>query len=158
MMPDFSEWYRWPNRNDYSGIDCAGVYVIAICERDISGAAFSMLKEVVYVGMTIAGFRDRLDQFDKTISPVPIRRNRHGGAERFLYKHPDYEKVVKQLYVALCHLKFDPYGRTPSDLRAMGSVRALEYEMMAQYAEQWGDRPEFNRRDSKKFGSLRGNI
>jgi hypothetical protein len=62
--------------------------------------------------------------------------------------------VVKQLYVALYHLKFDPHGRTPSDLRAMGNVRALEYEMMAQYAEQWGDRPEFNRMDSKKFGSI----
>jgi hypothetical protein len=158
MMPDFSKWYHWPNRNDYPGIDCSGVYVVAICEGDISDTAFSMLEEVVYVGMTISALRNRLDYFDKTISPVSIRRSRHGGADRFLYKHPDYEKLVKQLYVALCHLKFDPWGRTPSNLRAMGRVRALEYEMMAQYAEQWGDRPEFNRRDSKKFGSIPGNV
>jgi hypothetical protein len=108
-------------------------------------------KEVVYVGMTVGvGLKGRLKQFHKTISPVPIRRDEHGGTERFLYKYPDYEKVVKQLYVGLWHLEFDPWGRTPADLRAMGRVRALEYEMMAQYAEKWGELPKFNRMDSRK--------
>jgi hypothetical protein len=151
MRSEYSEWYRWPRRNAYPGIDRPGVYAIAICDRNIAGRKFSMREEVVYVGMTIAGLKGRLKQFDKTIAAHPVRRYQHGGAQRFLLKHQDYEKVTDKMYVALCHFEFDPYGRTPSDLRGMGRVANLEFEMMAQYAERFHDVPEFNRMESKKF-------
>jgi len=76
----FTNWLRWGDRKDLTGICYPGVYICAITLDDISGTRFSWLREIVYIGMTnaIAGLRGRLQQFDNTIAG----KDGHGGADR----------------------------------------------------------------------------
>jgi hypothetical protein len=151
MQLDFSPWYRWPERGNYPGIKHPGVYVVAISPDDIGGAAFSLRPEVVYVGMTNEspwGLDGRLWEFDSTIS---LRRCQHGGADRVVFKHRDYEALCKQLFVALWHMQYDPTSKKPDDLRGKGEVARAEYECFARAVEQLGSLPEFNRSDSPKY-------
>ena len=156
MESYFSTWHRWSDRNSYSGVDYPGIYVVAISSRNLSGNEFSYLKEIVYVGMTnaVSGLKGRLAQFDNTIA---MRHCQHGGADRVLYKHQSYKKLVKSLYVSMRHWKCNPASLTPRDLRAMGKVAAAEYELFARCIENLENLPEFNRKkESKKYSLTYG--
>ena len=156
MEKNFSPWFRWNDRNDYSGIEYPGIYVVAISKRNISGEPFSFRREIVYVGMTnaVTGLKGRLIQFNNTIAQ---KRLQHGGADRVLYKHQDYEALVKNLYVSLRHFRCFPANETPTDFRTMGRVASAEYQYMARHVEVLGELPEFNRRkEALKFSLIHG--
>lgn len=92
----FSRWTRWGERDDLANCDCPGVYVIAKSRRKISGTRFRWIEPIVYVGMTnaLSGLNGRLTQFDNTISR---KRRAHGGADRVLFKHQKYDRLVSSL-------------------------------------------------------------
>ena len=158
MEKNFSPWFRWNGRSDYSGIEYPGIYVVAISRRNISGEPFSFRREIVYVGMTnaVAGLKGRLIQFNNTIAQ---KRLQHGGADRVLYKHQDYEALVKNLYVSLRHFRCFPANETATDLRTMGRVANAEYQCIARHVEEdkRGRLPEFNRKkETLKFSLTHG--
>jgi len=156
MELTLSSWYHWSSRNDYPGISYPGIYVIAMSETDLIGQPFSLKDGVVYVGMSnsLAGLRGRLIQFDNTIAK---KRCQHGGADRMLYKHQNYDALVRKLYVSLWHIECSPATESPIDLRAMGKVCNAEYEVMARCVEEFGNLAEFNRKkESPKFSLTHG--
>jgi hypothetical protein len=126
----FSSWKRWPDRNEYYGISFPGVYVVAISDEDLSGLKFSYLDDIVYVGMTnaVKGLRGRLSQFDNTISK---KHWQHGGADRLLFKHRNYKKLINKLYISMQHWECDPSQKSASDLLTMGEVLKMEFVTMA---------------------------
>lgn len=150
MAKQFTNWVQWKDRAELAELAYPGVYVIAISKRDIAGFPFSWMQDVAYVGMTNAkdGIKSRLYQFD-----VTIKGGRgHGGAHRFRFKHPKYNSLVRNLYVAIRPFKCQVTSEMPKDLRTMGDVAKFEYECFARYVEAHGQLPEFNdkKRSPKK--------
>lgn len=143
---NFSKWAKWEDRKSLPTMNMPGVYCIAISESDLSGQEFEWFKSIAYVGMTNskAGLTGRLRQFENTIKG----KRGHGGASRFRYKHPNYQKLVDKLYVSVCAFECDVTSGSPKDLRIMGAVANFEYDCFAQYVEKFGKLPEFN--DRKK--------
>jgi hypothetical protein len=142
MNSGFSNWAKWGDRNGLEGIKLPGVYVIALCDENVSGNSFEWNKSIIYVGMTRSkgGLKSRLQQFENTIAG----RQGHGGAHRVRHKYPDYETMVPRLYVSVIPVRCDVWSNKPSDLRAMGEVAKLEYECFARFVELFGQLPEFN--------------
>lgn len=150
MENNFSNWILWNNRNSLSGLNYPGVYCLAISEVDLSGKEFSWLSEIVYVGMTNskAGLKGRLKQFDNTI----IGKTGHGGADRFRFEHPNYNELIKKLYVAVSFFECDVNNITPKDLKQMGEVAKFEYICMAEYVKYFKTLPKFNdKKNSPKY-------
>jgi len=139
----FSDWLPWDERKKISGGSYPGIYVVAFSERNISGKAFIWQKAIIYVGMTNAasGLIGRLSHFNDTISG---KRLRHGGADRVRFKHRNYNKLSKKLFVSVASFKCDISSKLPSDLKKMGKVAEFEYLCFAQYAEKFGNLPQFN--------------
>lgn len=150
MSHRFSVWSRWHERKQLAGLEFPGVYAIALSDKDISGKPFAWRPEILYVGMTNAkgGLKSRLRQFDNTIKG----RCGHGGAQRVRFKHPHYDKLVRQLYVSVWFHECDVESNRPGDLHIMGGVAKQEYECLAVFAETFGRLPEFNdkKRSPKK--------
>ncbi|MBI5746671.1 MAG: hypothetical protein HZA13_06700 [Nitrospirae bacterium] len=142
MNNAFSTWTRWAKRTELASLNCPGVYALAISRTDLSGQAFSWQREIVYIGMTNAkgGLKSRLQQFDNTIKGG----DGHGGGHRVRFKHPDYVKLTRRLYVSVCPQECDVTSNLPSDLRVMGKVANHEYECFAVFVEAFGHLPEFN--------------
>jgi len=69
MNKSFSNWIKWADRTELNGLNCPGVYALAISRSVLSGKAFSWQREIVYIGMTNAkgGLKSRLQQFDNSI-------------------------------------------------------------------------------------------
>lgn len=120
-----------------------GVYALALSRKPLSGKPFSWLPEIIYVGMTNSkpGLGSRLKQFDDTIAQ---RRSNHGGAERVLFKHRNYPKLVSRLFVAVAPVFCNVRSNAPRDLRLMGKVAEFEFICLARYAQRHGTLPEFN--------------
>ena len=151
MESHFSPWYAWHKYREYSGCSWPGIYVIAIARTDLVGKVFEFSEDVVYIGMTnaVAGLRGRLSQFDSTISQ---KRCLHGGADRFLYKHQNYDELTRSMFVSLRHFACDPESQSPTALRVMGEVAKAEFDAMALFVERFGHLPEFNRKkESPKY-------
>lgn len=140
--PSPSAWVRWRDREE---LQCAfpGVYILARSAHSLAGKPFSWTPEIIYVGMTngAAGLRGRLAQFDQTVSG---RRLSHGGADRVRFKHNDYGRLCRALYVSVIAFKCDPTSQAPSDLRVMGEVAKMEFTCLAEYAQRFGRLPQFN--------------
>ncbi|MDP2633374.1 MULTISPECIES: hypothetical protein [unclassified Pseudoalteromonas] len=138
----FSKWVCWADRNLTEGVKYPGIYIIAIADENLSGQNFLWTTDIVYVGMTnsLNGLKGRLRQFDNTI----IGKKGHGGADRVRYKHQSYERLVKNLYVAVASFECDVKSNNPEDLRVMGEVAKFEYDCFAYFAELFGQLPEFN--------------
>lgn len=151
----FTEWSAWGNRDDLKDIKCPGIYVIRISIKNIHGRKFTWHKEIVYVGMTngITGLKGRLKAFDNTING----KRGHGGADRFRYKHQNYNSLVKKLFVSIAPFPGDVTSNLPKDLLVMGNVAKFEYQCFAQYVEKYGVLPEFNnKKESKKYSLTYG--
>jgi len=142
----FSKWTKWNDRDSLNGIKFPGIYCIAISEIDFSEQDFVWISNITYVGMTNSktGLKGRLKQFDNTI----IGKTGHGGADRFRFKHQNYQDLTDKLYVSVCPFECDVESNNPKDLRVMGEVAKFEYDCFAEYAEKFGELPEFN--DKKK--------
>lgn len=139
---EFSRWSKWDNRECLQGLQFPGVYAIAISTRDLAGRPFSLTEDIAYFGMTNsqAGLRGRLNQFDATT----LGKTGHGGARRFMFRHPDRMTLVDRLYVAVCPIECDPRSGAAPDLRLMGEVAWFEYECFARYVDKFGRMPDFN--------------
>lgn len=148
----FSKWMLWENRNELNNINYPGVYAIRYSSRNIENRTFSWHKEIIYIGMTngITGLKGRLKAFDNTI----IGKRGHGGADRVRYKHQNYKKLVKNLYVSVAYFKTDVKAINPRDLIIMGNVAKFEYQCFAQYVDKFGKLPEFNNKELSKKYSL----
>lgn len=116
-------------------------------KKSLAGTPFSIQENVVYVGMTTATLKGRLTAFHNTITQAGLE---HGGADRFLGTHRNFEAIKKNLYVSTKHWSLDDMG-VPERLRTKGIVAAAEYEMFALCVEKLGDLPVFNRAASTKF-------
>ena len=126
---EFSNWFKWSNRNNAENINFPGIYVIAVTTEDIENEKFNWLPEIAYVGMTNskAGLKSRLKQFDYTIIG---KRSVHGGADRFRYKYQSYDELVNKLYVSVIPFECDVKTEAPKDLRIMGEVCKFEYDCL----------------------------
>jgi len=136
-------WYNWNNRNKIPKKNQPGVYFLAITNKDISSNEFSLIPEIIYIGMTISqsGIKGRLDQFERTMK----RKNEtHGGAQRVRFKHQDYELFFKNLYVSVCSFPLSLRRDTPEDWKMKGECAKHEYVSFATYLEKYGQLPEFN--------------
>lgn len=151
----FLAWKKWENRDELQNLDLPGVYVISHIEKNIENRKFSWRKDIIYIGMTNAakGLKGRLKQFDNTI----IGKRGHGGADRVRYKHQDYKKLVKHLYVSVAPFKADVNSIQPKDLKVMGDVAKFEYQCFAYYVEKYGQLPEFNdKKEAPKYSLTYG--
>lgn len=139
---EFTEWIKWDSRELLDGIDYPGVYCLAISNSDLLENEFQWIPDICYIGVTNSqkGLRGRLKQFDNTIRG----KLGHGGGHRFRYKYPNYEELVKQLFVAIRPFPCNMDRNSPQDLRTMGKVLKMEYDCFAEYVEIFGIHPEFN--------------
>jgi hypothetical protein len=140
---EFSDWVKWPGRNNLNNLQYPGVYIIAYNKQDMNDNSFDWIEEIIYVGMTNSkkGIKNRLRQFDNTIC---WKGNNHSGAKRVRYKYKDYEKLIKYLYVAVHPFKCDVSSNKEEDLRIMGEVVKSEYTCFAEYVKRFGMLPKFN--------------
>ncbi len=149
----FVKWMNWKDRNEHPRIHLPGIYICATSSRNIAGDPFNWRKSIIYIGMSnsVAGMKGRLRQFDATIKQNELL-GQHGGAERVRFKHRDYEKLIKKLYVAVAPFSCDVKSNKPADLKIMGKVTQFEYDCLAQYVEIHNKLPEFNdkKRSPKK--------
>ena len=49
---NFSEWKKWEERTQLGGLNFPGVYALSISEDNLTDKHFSLIKEIVYFGMT----------------------------------------------------------------------------------------------------------
>jgi hypothetical protein len=149
----FSIWTRWCDRDQCDGLEQPGVYAIAMRSRKSSIRRFSWSKDIVYIGMTnsLGGLAGRLRQFDRTMAG----KLRHGGADRMLFKHPDYSTFSKRAYVAVAPFKCDPGSRLPRDLRIMGEVARFEFLCFAEFSAKFGNLPAFNKSTAQKSSRVK---
>lgn len=138
----FSHWAKWDWRDELPSLQYPGVYALAIAARALSGRPFIWTKDIVYFGMTNAraGLKGRLDQFDRATRG----QLGHGGAGRFMFRHPDRDTLIDRLYVAVYPIECDPRSNEAPDLRLMGEVAWFEYECFARFVDKYGRLPEFN--------------
>jgi hypothetical protein len=87
------------------------------------------------------GLKGRLRQFENTIKG---KKSQHSGAKKIIYKYKDYEKLIKDLYVAVRPFKCDVNSNTVKDLLIMGKVAEYEYICFSEYVKRFGMLPEFN--------------
>lgn len=138
----FSKWTKWGNRTSLKGLNYSGVYCLAISDKDLTNEDFDWIGEIRYVGMTNArtGLKGRLTQFDNTIKG----KSGHGGADRFLFKHQNYQELIAKLFVSVSYFECDVKSNNPKDLLIMGEVAKFEYVCFAEYAKRFNRLPEFN--------------
>lgn len=151
----FSAWKKWENRDDLTKIDLPGVYIISHSEENIENRKFGLRRDIIYIGMTNAanGLKGRLKQFDNTIAG----KRGHGGADRVRYKHKEYKKLIKHLYVAVAPFNADVTSNRPKDLQTMGDVAKFEYQCFAYFVKEYGQLPEFNdKKRSPKYSLTHG--
>jgi hypothetical protein len=149
MKTKFSNWDKWEKYGELDGINCPGVYAIALSKKknNIAGKKFSWIKEIIYVGMTNHQLLEsRLKQFDNTIRG----KSGHGGAQRVKHEYKDSKWLIPRLYVSIwphkCEIKSHP--PKAKDLRVKGTIAKHEYDCWADYVEKWDELPKFN--DKKK--------
>ena len=146
----FSKWISWDRRNELKSLNYPGIYIVAHSKRKLTGAKFSWVKEIIYIGMTnaVGGLKGRLYQFDQAIGG---KRLTHGGADRVRFKHQKYKPFVSHAYVAVASFKCDVSSLKPSDLKEMGEVAKFEYLCFSEHATKYKCLPEFNRKISPKY-------
>ena len=143
-ISNFSKWEKWHRRDKLDGLKYPGVYALAISSKNLTGTPFSLIKNIVYFGMTnsINGLQGRLRQFDITIKAGKDRL--HGGAERFRFKYTNYEELTKELYVSVNFIDCNVKSNKPADLYKMGEIVCFEYICLAEYVKKFDHLPKFN--------------
>jgi len=151
-MCENTPWYSWKNRNDLPNKRQPAVYFLALSEPDISGTEFNMIKEIIYIGMSVSqkGVTGRLNQFERAMKGAD---GTHGGAERVRFKHIPNDHFFDRLYVSICSFPISASRNTSDDLRSMGECVKHEYVNIADYLDRHGILPEFNdpKRSKKKI-------
>lgn len=144
-------WTHWHNRQTIKDLNQLGIYFIAFSDKDLEGKPFSMIKEIIYIGMSISmkGVKGRLKQFESAMRGA---NGRHGGAERVRFKHKDPEAFFKNAYLSVMLFPVSESRKTPKDWKQKGECVKHEYESFGNYLEKYGELPEFNdmKRSKKK--------
>ncbi|MDB4754896.1 hypothetical protein OAF80_00410 [bacterium] len=127
-----------------------GVYVLAISsENNITDKVVEM-KDVFYIGMSNAknGVKSRLKQFLLGVE----KGTSHSAGMRFK-KEKDQKEWNSNFYFAAkgyeCNVVKTTNGdksRGANDLRIMGDVAKLEYELLAIYKEVMNKEPDLNKK------------
>lgn len=150
-----TKWFRWEKRKIIPNKKQPGVYFIAVSKKDISDEDYSLIKEIIYIGMSKSkkGINRRLNQFNRGMKKVnDIYINGvHGGAERVRNKYRSLKHFSKKAYVSV---KFFPLADTTkiADIhRQYGKCIKHEYDSIADYFDKHGILPKFNNPDSKKL-------
>lgn len=132
------------------GAQYSGVYILAYSDKNLMGKEIK-IKDIFYVGMSNSkgGVKQRLKQFLNG-----IEKNRlHSAAMRFFKEHANEVrwsefKERKTFYVASisipCEVSKDK--RTADDLKTMGIVAKLEYDVLAFIKEKTGEEPKLNKK------------
>jgi hypothetical protein len=144
-----TNWFKWSERNKIVNKNQPAIYFIAYTDQDISNTKFSLIEEIVYIGMTIStrGLKGRLDQFENAMKG---KNGVHGGAERVRFKHQDKDYFFQNAYVSACIFKLSENKNTPNDWIIKGDCVGHEYKSFAAYLEQYNRLPEFNDHNKSK--------
>ncbi len=146
-----SNWKKWNQKNSTQNLNQPGIYYLAYSENDISDTPFDMIKEIIYIGMTISknGVKGRLGQF---VSAMKGKKGIHGGGDRVKFKHNDEKSFFDKLYVSVCSFQLSNSGETSNDWRIKAECVKHEYVSFADYIDKQGQLPEFNdqKRSKKK--------
>lgn len=139
-----SGWFKWENRKSIPNINEQGVYFIALTDKNIEGESFSLIGEIIYIGLSISkkGLGSRLDQFRRAMEKNAD--SVHGGAERVRFKHRNCTEFFANTYVSLCSVKLSPTQNTANDWRLKGDCVKHEYVSFANYMDKHGALREFN--------------
>ena len=139
---EFTKWIKWQDRHLVKRLDLPGVYAIAVTDIDLTNKTFNLTQDIKYFGMTNSksGLKGRLRQFDNTIKG----KRGHGGADRFRFKYPNYNNLIKKLFVSVVKFDCNVSSNTPKDLEIMGEVSKFEYVCFANYVRRFSNLPEFN--------------
>jgi len=151
---NFSNWTHWQDRNKLDNLKYPGIYILSYTQNNISGGSFNWIKDIIYIGMTNSkgGLKSRLQQFENTIAG----KKGHGGAERVMYKHSNYNTLISDLYVSVRPFECDITSNNVKDLLVMGKVAEFEYICFAEYVKRFKCLPEFNdkKRSPKKISKI----
>lgn len=147
---------RWASfESDLSapkGSEYPGVYLLAYTSRNIA-AKRVQLADIFYVGMSnsLGGVRQRLKQFRNGIE----KNTSHSAGRRFFSEYSNgvaFSKrrggSRKKLYFAFVSVRctVEKARRTPADLRTMGRIAKLEYDVIAHLKEKLGEEPKLNKK------------
>ena len=143
------KWRKWNDKNSIPNLDEPGIYFIAHSENDLTKNDFSIIEEIVYIGMSISkkGAKGRLQQFE---SGMKGKKGIHGGAERVKFKHSDENLFFKDTFVFA-----ELFTLTDDEVfnwKQKGNCVKHEYVRFSNFLEKFGKLPEFNdqKRSKKK--------
>ena len=142
---EFSSWTQWDKRlTQLKNLQHPGIYSLAISDKNLEGSPFDWREEISYFGMTnsVAGLKGRLSQFNNSLRDKS--GGGHGGAERFRFDYPVGEKLVPNLYVAVCPFECKARDISPENLLVLGQVAMAEYIAFAEYVRLFGRLPKYN--------------
>jgi len=143
----FGKWFYWEDRKNIQGYKHPGVYMIAICNKNLTEKIASF-DEVSYIGMTNSqkGLQGRLSQFDRAIRGL----RGHSGGNSIHNKYGSHEEwpSSRKLFVCARSVEFSAKNPTPQDYINMGKVAYLEYAAFARFCKRHPSlyKPEFNSR------------
>lgn len=143
-------WVKLDDKNLIKLKDVPGVYILAYSDEDIMEKEIK-IKDIFYVGMSNSkgGVRQRLKQF---LTGIEKNKN-HSAGMRFSTEYANglpwsKFKERKTFYVASisipCEVSKDK--RNADDLRTMGIVAKLEYDVLAFMKEKTGKEPDLNKK------------
>jgi len=125
-----------------------GVYLLAYSNDKLAGRKVRE-DQVFYVGMSHAGLSHRVHEFKQGIE----NGRQHSGAMRFYAKFAKgnpYSKLRnrQRFYVVSVAVPcvYKKGKRKPDDLRALGSVAALEWYVLAHILERTHQEPRLNKK------------
>lgn len=138
---EFSQWYKWENRNRYQLKICSGVYLIAISTKNLENEK-PLFSDVVYIGMTKRkqGLQGRWRDFQRAINGG----EGHSGGKTIFKDKGSYHVWIEKLYVSAMGIECNAIKPTSEDYIKMGWVAFLEYEAFAQFYKEVGGHPKYN--------------
>ena len=151
---------KWENLYEYldqnKGCKFPGVYILAYTPKDLKKDEKIKHKDVFYVGMSNSqgGVNQRLREFKRAIEG----KGSHSGGNRFyrewmkgkpFSQHKGKEKFFVAMVTIPCNVhknktKKNSKTRTPKDLRKMGEVAKLEYDVLSDVLKKTGKEPDLN--------------
>jgi len=145
---------KWkPLLDSYKNIEDGnypGIYLLAFTDKNIEGEKVKP-SDIYYVGMSNArkGLKSRVKQFLNGIE----KNGSHSAGMRFYKENSNgiafSESIHKEkFYVVTSTFKCDVHKltRTPNDLRIMGDICKLEYDIIAHIKEVTNEEPKLNKK------------
>lgn len=146
------KWLTFPESIDLmENGQFPGIYIFAYSEKKLEDREIS-IDDIFYVGMSnaVGGVKSRVNQFNSCIEG---NAENHSGGKRFFnvfsneIPYSEFggdKKLYFQFFTLPCDVR--KRYRSASDLRRMGLIAKLEYEMLAFIKENTGNEPELNKK------------